>query len=249
MFSPLEQFTIINIVPLYLGQYNLSFTNSSLSLLLMFMSLFLITKASLNKIKLIPTRWQSFLELVYEFILSMVNDILGKDHKSQIFFPIIFTLFLFILFANLIGLIPYNLTPTSHIIVTFTLAFMIWIGVTIIGFLEHGTKFFGFFFPEGIPFFMAPFLVMIELLSYCSRPISLSVRLFANMMAGHTLFKILAGFSWSMLSMGGFIYFIGLLPIIFLVVLTGFEIGICIIQAYVFTILTVIYINDALHLH
>ena len=178
--------------------------------------------------------------MAYEFIANMLRDTVGQEGRK--YFPFVFTVFMFVLFGNLLGMVPYSFTFTSHIVVTFALAFIIFVGVTILGFVKHGFHFFSFFVPPGTPLPMYPLLIPIEVISYLSRPISLSVRLFANMLAGHTLLKVIAGFVWAL---GVF----GILPLAFVVALTGLEILIACLQAYVFTILTCLYINDALHLH
>jgi F-type H+-transporting ATPase subunit a len=171
----------------------------------------------------------------------MINDTAGSGAKS--FFPFIFTLFMFILFCNIVGMLPYSFTVTSHIIITFALAAIIFIGVTIIGFVKHGIKYLELFVPKGVPIILLPLIVIIEIISYLSRPVSLSVRLFANMMAGHTMLKVFGGFVISLGLLGGW------LPLGFTVALTGLEILIAFLQAYVFAILTCIYLNDALNLH
>jgi F-type H+-transporting ATPase subunit a len=247
-FSPLEQFTIISIIPMHIGNFYFSFTNSSLFMLLstgIFLTLF-----SLVTVKggtLVPTPWQSFVEMIYEFVVSLVSEQVGQKGKK--YFPIIFTIFTFLLFSNLIGMIPYSFTTTSHFLVTFSLSISIFIAVTIIGFQIHGLHFFSFLLPPGAPLILAPFLVVIELVSYCFRGISLGVRLFANMMAGHTLVKILSGFAWSMLSLGGILKLAASIPFLVVFALMFLEVGVACLQAYVFTILTCIYLNDAIHLH
>ena len=177
----------------------------------------------------------------YTFIAKMINDTAGS--KAKPFFPFIFTLFMFVLFCNMIGMLPYSFTVTSHIIVTFVLASFIFIGVTIIGFIKHGISYLKLFVPSGVPLVLMPLIVIIEIISYLSRPISLSVRLFANMMAGHTMMKVFGGFVISLGIIGGW------LPLSFSVALTGLEILVAFLQAYVFAILTCIYLNDALNLH
>ena len=177
----------------------------------------------------------------------MVQNQVGPAGRP--YFPFIFTLFVFILGANLIGMIPYSFTSTSHIVVTFGLSLSIFIGVTLLGFLTHGLHFLSFFLPGGAPLALAPLLVVLEVVSYSFRAISLGVRLFANMMAGHTLVKILSGFSWTMLSVGGLLGVGALGPFLVVFALTGLELGVASLQAYVFTILTCIYLNDAIHLH
>lgn len=190
---------------------------------------------------MIPGRWQSMAELSYEFIANMIRDNVGSEGRR--YFPFIFTLFMFILFSNLVGMVPYTFTVTSHIIVTFALAAVVFIGVTVIGFARHGMGFVKYFVPDGVPVYLLVLLVPIEILSYLTRPISLSVRLFANMMAGHTMLKVFGGFVISLGFIGGWA------PLAFIIALTGLEIGIAFLQAYVFTILSCIYLNDAVHLH
>ena len=246
MASPLTQFEIKKIIPLEVLGYDISFTNSSLAMLstTIIISLFLIL--GLSKTSLIPSKRQSLVEISYEFIANMINDNVGKDGMKYLSF--VFTLFLFILLGNLLGMLPYSFTWTSHIIVTFTISFFIFVGVTIIAIYKHGIlKFLSFFAPSGVPKPMLFLLVPIEVISYLSRPISLSVRLFANMMAGHTLLKVIGGFVFVLASNS---YIVGgILPLSFLVALTGLEIVIAFLQAYVFAILTCLYINDAIHLH
>ena len=241
IYTPLEQFSIVSIVPIRFGNVYLSFTNSSLYLFfatgLVILLFYLVTQ---NGGFLVPSRWQSLVEMIYEFVVSLVDEQIGA--KGRKFFPLIFTTFVFLLFTNLIGMIPYSFTFTSHIIVTLALAMGVFIFVTILGFVKHGIKFFGFFVIPGLPFYMLPLLIPIEVISYLSRPVSLSVRLFANMLAGHTLLKVFAGF---VSALG----FFGILPLVFIIALTGLEILIAFLQAYVFAILTCLYINDALHLH
>ena len=201
-------------------------------------SFFLIV--GMRRASLIPGRWQSIVELTYIFIANLVRETIGPDGRP--YFPFIFSLFLFVLFGNLFGMLPYSFTFTSHIIVTFSLAMVVFLGVTVIALAKHKLHFFSFFMPPGVPLYMAPLLIPIEIISYLSRPISLSVRLFANMLAGHTLMKVFAGF---IVSLGVF----GVAPWLFVVALTGLEIVIAFLQAFVFAILTCLYLNDALHLH
>ena len=171
----------------------------------------------------------------------MISDTAGS--KAKPYFPFIFSLFMFVLFCNMLGMLPYSFTVTSHIIVTFALAAVIFVGVTIIGFVNHGVGYLKLFIPSGVPVFLLPLIVIIEIISYLSRPVSLSVRLFANMMAGHTMLKVFGGFVISLGIIGGW------LPLSFTVALTGLEILIAFLQAYVFAILTCIYLNDALNLN
>ena len=195
---------------------------------------------SVSKNSLVPSRLQVISESMYSFIAQLLQDTVGDEGKK--YFPLVFSIFMFVLIGNMIGMIPYSFTFTSHIIVTFALASVVFIGVTILGLVKHKMHFFSFFVIPGLPIYMLPLLIPIEVISYLSRPISLSVRLFANMLAGHTLLKVFAGF---VVSLG----FAGVLPLAFIVALTGLEILIAFLQAYVFAILTCLYINDALHLH
>jgi ATP synthase subunit 6 len=247
IISPLEQFQIISILPIDIFNINLSFTNSSLVMLLAFVLIITLFNKAIQNNRIVPVRKQAVAESIYEFVYTLVYENIGK--KGNRYFPFIFVLFIFILTCNLLGMIPYSFTVTSHIIVTFFLSLSIFIGVTIIGFKHHGIHFFSFFLPAGSPVVLAPFLVVIELISYTSRAFSLAIRLFANMMSGHSLLKILAGFSWSMLSIGGIFYVLQLVPLIVVFIITGLEIGIACLQAYVFTVLTCIYLNDSINLH
>ena len=190
---------------------------------------------------IIPTKIQLITELSYTLISKMIRDTAGS--KAKPYFPFIFSLFMFVLFCNMLGMLPYSFTVTSHIIVTFALAAVIFVGVTIIGFVNHGVGYLKLFIPSGVPVFLLPLIVIIEIISYLSRPVSLSVRLFANMMAGHTMLKVFGGFVISLGMIGGW------LPLSFTVALTGLEILIAFLQAYVFAILTCIYLNDALNLN
>lgn len=245
--TPLEQFEIIPLITLFFGE-SFAYTNSALFLTIIFLLInFIFYFCSYHKINIIPNRWQSVIEMLYTFVLDMINDTIGK--KGFKYFPFIFVTFLFIFTSNILGMIPYTFTVTSHMIITFGMGLATFIGVTIIAFMEHKLHFFSFFLPSGSPLAMSPFLVMIELLSYMFRGISLSTRLFANIMAGHTLLKILAGFSWTMISLGGIFYILQIFPLIVVFALTGLEIAIAFLQAYVWTVLTCIYLNDAIHLH
>ena len=240
--NPMHQFEVYRIGPeIILGSLNLSFTNASLfmviSSILILILLFLGTKKSL----LVPSKIQLVAEMSYTFVAKMISDTAGSNAKP--FFPFIFTLFMFVLFCNMVGMLPYSFTVTSHIIVTFILAVIVFIGVTIIGFVKHGIKYLELFVPKGVPVVLLPLIVIIEIISYLSRPISLSVRLFANMMAGHTMLKVFGGFVISLGILGGW------LPLGFSIALTGLEILVAFLQAYVFAILTCIYLNDALNLH
>lgn len=246
MASPLSQFEVKTIIPIEAFGYDISFTNSSLAMLITVLLVVLFMYIGSRNLSVIPSRGQTVLESTYEFIAGMIGDNIGQEGMK--YFSFIFSLFLFILIGNLLGMFPYSFTWTSHIIVTFAIAFFIFIGVTIIAIYKHGLlKFMSFFAPSGVPKPMLILLVPIEIISYLSRPISLSVRLFANMMAGHTLLKVIGGFVFVL---GANTFIIGgVLPLAFLVALTGLEIVIAFLQAYVFAILTCLYINDAIHLH
>ena len=240
MASPLAQFEVKTIVPLEIGGLDISFTNSSLFMVIAvaISGGFLVLAGGRGA--MVPGRLQTMAEMTYEFIGGLIRETIGNEGRR--YFPIIFTLFMFILVGNMLGMVPYSFTFTSHIVVTFVMASVVFIGVTVLGLVRHGMHFFSFFVPPGSPIFMWPLLIPIEIISYLSRPISLSVRLFANMLAGHTLLKVIAGF---IVSLSVF----GVLPLALVVALTGLEILIAFLQAYVFTILTCLYIKDAIELH
>jgi F-type H+-transporting ATPase subunit a len=238
--NPLHQFTIERLIPIHIGSLDASYTNSAL---LMTIAVVLITAfvvLTTRRAALVPGRWQSVSEMAYEFVADMVDKNAG--HGGEAYFPFVFTLFMFILFGNLLGMIPYSFTFTSHIIVTFGLAITVFIGVTLIGIARHGVRFLTLFVPHGVPKVLLLLLVPIELLSYFIRPFTLSIRLFANMMAGHTMLAIFAGFV-AVLGLGG------ILPLAVDVALVLLEILVAVLQAYVFAILTCLYLADALHLH
>ncbi|MCH9753446.1 MAG: F0F1 ATP synthase subunit A [Alphaproteobacteria bacterium] len=240
MENPLDQFKIFSLIPIKLAGYDISFTNSSLFMviaLLLTSSFFILV---LKTSKDVPGKLQSLAEILYNFILDTVNsNTMGKGEK---YVPFIFTIFLFILTLNLFGVIPYGFTVTSHISVTFAAAMIVFISVTLIAFFRHGMKFFSFFLPQGTPIFLAPLMILIEFFTYMTRPISLSIRLAANMMVGHILMFVIATFI-AIMGLWGF------LPISFIVIFTGFELFVAILQAYIFTILSCVYLNDAINLH
>lgn len=240
MASPIEQFEIHTILPIEIGGVNASFTNSSFFMCLAVGLVMTFVLYGMKERAVIPGRLQSMVELSYEFVAGLIRSNVG--HEGRKYFPYIFTLFMFVLFGNMLGMVPYSFTFTSHLIVTFTMALIVFVVTTVIGFWKHGIKFFHFFLPHGTPWFVAPLLVPIELLSYFIRPVSLSLRLFANMTAGHTLLKVFAGF---VVSMGVF----GIVPMAAVVAVSGLEFLIAFLQAYVFTVLSCIYLNDALHMH
>ncbi len=249
MPNPMHQFEIKRLFlgpdgePFRIFGFDASFTNSAAFMVaaVVLASLFLIF--STRRHRIIPSRAQSVAELAYEFVANMVRDNVGS--AGMRYFPFIFTLFVFILMLNMLGMLPlghYSFTATSHIIVTFAMAAFVFIGVTLIGFAKHGLGFLKFFVPSGVPPLLLPLLVVIEVISYLTRPISLSVRLFANMMAGHTMLKVFGAFVVSLGIFGGWA------PLAFMIPFTGLEILVAFLQAYVFAILTCIYLNDALHL-
>lgn len=239
-FNPLEQFEIKPLIPLQIGGVDVSYTNSAL---VMTVALVLVTALfvlSTRRAQLVPTRWQSVSELAYEFVANMIQENVGTEGMA--YFPFIFTLFMFVLAGNLLGMIPYSFTYTSHIIVTFALAAVIFVGVTVIGLVRHGFHFFTLFAPEGVPLPLLVLLVPIELISYFIRPFTLSIRLFANMLAGHAILAVFAGF---VTAMG----ILGIGPLAMDVAFMLLEFLVAGLQAYIFTILTCLYLNDAIHLH
>jgi F-type H+-transporting ATPase subunit a len=239
--SPLAQFEVKSIYELDLFGYNIDITNSSLAMIVASLcAVILFLSATKNK-QIIPGRVQVMAEFFYGFIKDMLISSAGKD--SMKFFPLAFSLFMFILFSNLLGMLPYSFTSTSHIIVTFALSAFLFVVVVTAAFFKHGLKFFSIFMPSGTPMFLAPLLIVIEFFAYLARPVSLSIRLAANMTAGHTMMKVIAGFILSLGFVGGW------LPLIFLVILSGFEIFVAILQAYIFTMLACVYLSDAVELH
>jgi F-type H+-transporting ATPase subunit a len=241
MHSPMEQFEIKRLLNFQLGSLDASFTNSALWMTIAVILAFLLFVVGTQKRALVPGRVQAMAELGYEFVANMVRDNVGDAGKK--YFPFVLTLFVFILFCNVLGLVPYSFTPTSHIIVTFAMAAVVFVGVTVIGFARHGAHFLSLFVPKGVPVVLLLLLVPIEIISYFVRPFSLSIRLFANMLAGHTMLKVFGGFVVMLGLIGGWA------PLAFIVVFTGLELLIAFLQAYVFAILTCLYLNDAVHLH
>jgi len=237
----MAQFEIHRFIPMEVGGVDVSFTNSSLFMVIALTAITLFLSLSMRRGALVPSRWQSMAELSYEFVANMMRDTVGTS--GQKFFPFVFTLFMFVLFTNMLGMLPYAFTVTSHLIVTFALASLVFVGVTVLGFIRHGIGYLKLFVPHGVPTILLPLIVLIEVISYLSRPISLSVRLFANMLAGHTMLKVFGGFVVMLGFLGGW------LPLAFSVGFIGLEILVAFLQAYVFAVLTCIYLNDALHLH
>ena len=250
--DPIHQFVIQDMFPIHLGGdgtagsgLNFSFTNSSLFMVatVAVISLYLIMTTSAKSV--VPGRAQLVSELLYGFVANMVRSAAGT--AGMTFFPLVFSLFIFILLANLIGMLPFAFTVTSHISVTFALAMLVFCTVTIYGLVKHGFGFLRLFLPSGVPIVLAPIIVLIEVVSYISRPISHSIRLFAVMLAGHIALKVFAGFVVGMTGLGAVGILGAVLPLIMTVALTGLEVLMAILQAYIFTMLTCMYLNDALH--
>ena len=240
--NPMQQFTVHKIGPeIKIAGVDLSFTNASLFMVISAAIIIAFLYFGSRERKIIPSKIQLITEMVYNFVAKMISDTAGS--KAKPYFPFIFSLFMFVLICNMVGMLPYSFTVTSHIIVTLIMASFIFVAVTIIGFVKHGFKYLNIFVPSGVPAILLPLITIIEIISYLSRPVSLSVRLFANMMAGHTMLKVFGGFVISLGLLGGW------LPLSFSVALTGLEILVAFLQAYVFAILTCIYLNDALNLH
>ena len=240
--NPMQQFTVHKIGPeINIAGIDLSFTNASLFMLISVSAVMMLLFLGTKQKKIIPGKMQLIAEMFYTFVAKMISDTAGS--KAKPYFPFIFSLFMFVLFCNMVGMLPYSFTVTSHIIVTLIMALFIFIAVTLIGFYKHGFKYLSIFVPSGVPVILLPLITIIEIISYLSRPVSLSVRLFANMMAGHTMLKVFGSFVISLGLLGGW------LPLSFSVALTGLEILVAFLQAYVFAILTCIYLNDALNLH
>ncbi|HXQ52266.1 MAG TPA: F0F1 ATP synthase subunit A [Stellaceae bacterium] len=238
--NPLEQFSIERWIPIHVGGIDVSFTNSAALMALAAILVTALVALGTSRAALVPGRWQSVAEIFYEFIANMVDENVG--HEGRQYFPFVFTLFMFILLGNFLGLIPYSFTFTSHVVVTFALAAVVFIGVTFIGIVRHGFHFLRLFVPTGVPLVLLVLLVPIELLSYCIRPFTLSIRLFANMLAGHAILFIF----------GSFVVGLGIFGIVPLALETAFvllEVLVAALQAYVFAILTCIYLRDAIHMH
>lgn len=238
--SPLHQFLIQPLIPLKIGSLDLSFSNASLFMFLTVGVAVLFFYYATRSPNLVPKRLQCAGEMAYNLVAQIVKDTNGDLGKK--YFPFVFSLFIFIFMGNMLGMIPYGFTFTSQIIVTFSLAMMVFLLTTLVGIIKHRSRFLTLFLPQGAPLYMAPLLIPIEILSYFSRPISLSVRLFANMMAGHTMLKVFGGFTFAL---GIF----GVAPLAINIALTAFEILVAFLQAYVFTVLTCLYLHDALYLH
>nr|AEA29880.1 ATP synthase subunit 6 [Selaginella moellendorffii] len=248
--SPLEQFAIIPLIPIEIGPFFLSFTNSSLFILVTLQTTLAGVKAATRQGgHIVPNAWEAVGEMIYDFVHTVVKEHIAPPAVKQRVFPLIFGTFIFLALANLLGMIPYSVTVTSHFICTLGLAFSLFFGISVVGFQTYGLHFFTLLLPRGVPPALVPFLVILELISYCFRALSLGIRLFANMMAGHSLVKILCGFAWTMASMGGLMYVACLAPFLIVSALIGLELSVAFLQAYVFTTPIRIYPNDAMTLH
>ena len=231
-------------VDLQIAGLDLHITNSAIWMMVATALVIAFTTVFISRRAMVPGRMQSLVEISYEFVANMIKDNVG--HEGRPYFPFIFTLFMFILACNMLGMLPYSFTVTSQVVVTFGLAFVVFIGVTVIGFIKHGLGFFKFFLPHGVPGFLAPLVIPIEVLSYLIRPVSLGLRLFANLTAGHTMLKVFAGF---IVPLGAFYIIPGVIPMAAVIGLTVLEMAIAFLQAYVFAVLSCIYLHDAIHMH
>jgi F-type H+-transporting ATPase subunit a len=243
--DPIHQFQISRWVPIEIGGLDFSFTNSSAFMVATAVTAGAFLMLTTSSRGLVPSRMQSISEMSYEFVASMLRDAAGS--QGMRFFPFVFSLFVFVLVANLFGMFPYFFTVTSHIIVTFALAMLVIGTVIVYGFMKHGFGFLKLFVPHGVPGILVPLVVAIEVISFLSRPISLSVRLFANMLAGHITLKVFAGFVTSLGALGAVGAVGAILPLLMTVALTGLEFLVAFLQAYVFAVLTCMYLNDAIH--
>lgn len=250
MANPMEQFEIHKLAPMAAMNHDISFTNSSLAMVIALVAVAVFMFGGSMNAKLIPGRWQAAVEYVHDFVAGMLSDSVGPEGRRYV--PLVFSLFIFVLACNLLGLLPFLgiFTPTSHIAVTLGLALLVFAVVLVVGFVRHGFHFFSLFVPEGAPVVLLPLLVAIEFVSFLSRPFTLAIRLFANMTAGHVLLKVFAGFVVGLGAAGGLMSLTSILPF---AVINGFlvplELLIAVVQAYVFALLTAIYLNDAVNLH
>jgi F-type H+-transporting ATPase subunit a len=249
--SPLDQFTIRNLISLkadLLGNLQISLTNIGLYLIIACFIIFMLYTLATNYEITVPNNWSLSMESIYLTVYSIVTNQINAN-KGQMFFPLISALFIYILINNLVGMVPYSFAPTSHFILTFSISFTIVIGATILGFQIHALKFFSLLVPSGCPLGLLPLLVLIEFISYLSRNVSLGLRLAANILSGHMLLNILSGFTYNIMNKGFIYFFLGLIPLLFIIAFSGLEIGIAFIQAQVFVVLSSSYIKDGLELH
>lgn len=246
MAGPLEQFNITRYAEFSVAGYDASFTNASLFMLFGLLAVWLFMFMGMRRAELVPGRWQSAVESVHDFIVGLVDENIGPKGKKYV--PFIFSLFIFILALNLIGLLPWGYTVTSHIAVTFAMAAFIFLMCIVIGFARHGLHFFSLFVPPNTPALLLPIIIPIELISYLSRPLTLSIRLFANMTAGHILLKVFAGFIIGLGVAGGALSAISVLPFVMNIAIYALELLVAVVQAYVFALLTCVYLNDSVNL-
>ncbi|MBU6297735.1 MAG: F0F1 ATP synthase subunit A [Alphaproteobacteria bacterium] len=244
--NPMEQFEVKPIVPLHIGPYDISFTNESLFMCVVVATASLFLLFAISQRRLVPSRLQSMAELSYEFVGGMIRSTAGED--GLVFFPFVFSIFMFVLLSNFFGLVPGAFTVTSQIIVTFALTVLVMLTVVVVGFAKHGFGFLKLFVPKA-PWYLLPLLVPIEVISFLTRLVSLSVRLFANMMAGHTMLQVFAGFVIALGGAGGILVALSVTPMLFIIFIVTLELLVAFLQAYVFAVLTCIYLNEALHLH
>ena len=245
--DPIHQFGIHKLVDINIGGYDVSFTNSSLFMVITLVAIAVLLLWGSSTKAIVPGRMQALVEVTYDFVAGTLRGAAGE--AGMRFMPLVFSLFMFVLTANMFGMVPYFFTVTSHIIVTAALALLVILTVTIYGFYKNGTHFFNLFVPSGVPAPIVPLVTLIEIISFLSRPISLSVRLFANMLAGHTMLKVFAMFVVSLGTAGGILSAGAVLPMLGIVAVTALEFLVAGLQAYVFAVLTSIYLNDAIHLH
>ena len=251
VLSPLDQFEVRDLLSInanLLGNVNLSLTNIGLYLTISIVIILTYSLLASNNNKIIPNNWSISQESLYATVHGIVVSQINPT-KGQIYFPFIYTLFVFILVNNLVGLVPYSFATTSHFILTFSMSFTVVLGATFLGFQRHGLKFFSLFVPSGCPLALLPLLVLIEFVSYLSRNVSLGLRLAANILSGHMLLSILSGFTYNIMTNGFIFFFLGLIPLAFIIAFSGLELAIAFIQAQVFVILTCSYIKDGLDLH
>jgi len=245
----MEQFAIVKLHPLTVHGYDVSFTNSSLWMLIALTGVAIFLGVGAARPQLVPGRWQAAVEYLYDFVRKMAGDNIGPEGKRYV--PLLFSIFIFVLACNLLGLIPWvgSFTPTSHVAVTLGLAVLVFVTVCIVGFMRHGLHFFSLFWPKGTNIVLGVFVALIEFLSFLSRPFTLAIRLFANMTAGHVLLKVFGTFVVALGSFGALPYVFGVVPLAVNVALSALEMLIAVVQAYVFALLTSLYLNDAINLH
>lgn len=246
-FNAFEQFEIIKLIPFSPFGLDLSLTNSSLFMLLALAFFYFLYYTNIKNGFITPTRWQSVMEIFYDVMYDICKENIGA--RAGPFFPFIFSLFVFIVILNVFGIIPYTFSPTSHMVVTFGLSLSIFIGVTLLGMVNYGSYYFSMFMPAGSPLMLAPFMIVIELVSHLAKAVSLGIRLAANITAGHVLFAILSGFVWTMITAGGILTIASIFPLLIILFITIMEMAVAFIQAYVFSLLTAIYISESEDLH